>query len=76
MTVDVEDYFQVSAFEEHVDRGTWRDIPCRVEANTCRILELFAERDHAARHRAHLKRSMVRLQHQRRGGAQGHEIVE
>jgi polysaccharide deacetylase family protein (PEP-CTERM system associated) len=42
MTVDVEDYFQVSAFEPHVDRGAWRDIPCRVESNTCRILELFA----------------------------------
>ncbi|MGB1139713.1 MAG: XrtA system polysaccharide deacetylase [Halioglobus sp.] len=44
MTVDVEDYFQVSAFEPHVDRGDWTDIPCRVEANTCRILELFASR--------------------------------
>jgi len=45
MTVDVEDYFQVSAFEAHVDRDKWRDIPCRVETNTCRILELFAERN-------------------------------
>lgn len=43
MTVDVEDYFQVSAFEPHVDRAGWRDIPCRVESNTIRILELFAE---------------------------------
>ncbi len=41
MTVDVEDYFQVSAFEPHVDRQQWRDIPCRVEGNVERILELF-----------------------------------
>ncbi len=43
MTVDVEDYFQVSAFEPHIDRGDWDRLPCRVEHNTNRILELFAE---------------------------------
>jgi polysaccharide deacetylase family protein (PEP-CTERM system associated) len=41
MTVDVEDYFQVSAFEPHVDKAHWQTLPCRVEANTERILELF-----------------------------------
>ncbi len=41
MTVDVEDYFQVSAFESHIDRDNWHSYPCRVEANTDRILELF-----------------------------------
>ena len=41
MTVDVEDYFQVSAFESHVDKAQWQTLPCRVEANTQRILELF-----------------------------------
>ncbi len=41
MTVDVEDYFQVSAFEKHISRDDWDRIPCRVEANTHRILELF-----------------------------------
>ena len=41
MTVDVEDYFQVSAFEGVVDRGEWDRLPCRVEQNTDRILELF-----------------------------------
>lgn len=45
MTVDVEDYFQVSAFESHVDKSEWQNIPCRVESNTRKILELFAERD-------------------------------
>lgn len=43
MTVDVEDYFQVSAFEKTVDRGNWDQIPCRVEMNVDRILELFEQ---------------------------------
>jgi polysaccharide deacetylase family protein (PEP-CTERM system associated) len=41
MTVDVEDYFQVSAFENHIDKKTWNNIPRRVELNVDRILELF-----------------------------------
>jgi len=44
MTVDVEDYFQVSAFENHVCRTTWLDFDRRVESNTDRILELFDEK--------------------------------
>jgi polysaccharide deacetylase family protein (PEP-CTERM system associated) len=43
MTVDVEDYFQVSAFEKHVDKAQWQILPRRVEDNTFRILDLFAE---------------------------------
>ncbi len=41
MTVDVEDYFQVSAFENHIHRDSWEEITGRVEANTERVLELF-----------------------------------
>jgi polysaccharide deacetylase family protein (PEP-CTERM system associated) len=41
MTIDVEDYFQVSAFEGHILREHWNQIPCRVEANVDRILALF-----------------------------------
>lgn len=41
MTVDVEDYFQVSAFEPYLSREHWPSQACRVEANTDRILELF-----------------------------------
>lgn len=41
MTVDVEDYFQVSAFEPYVDRRGWERRPCRVERNTERVLALF-----------------------------------
>ncbi|MYM62026.1 XrtA system polysaccharide deacetylase [Pseudomaricurvus sp. HS19] len=43
MTVDVEDYFQVSAFENTIHRDQWDSIPCRVEANTDSILQLFDE---------------------------------
>lgn len=41
MTVDVEDYFQVSAFERHIRREHWDHLPCRVERNVDRILGLF-----------------------------------
>jgi polysaccharide deacetylase family protein (PEP-CTERM system associated) len=43
MTVDVEDYFQVSAFEQHVPKSHWNTTPVRVEANTDRILSIFNE---------------------------------
>jgi polysaccharide deacetylase family protein (PEP-CTERM system associated) len=42
MTVDVEDYFQVSAFEAYVDKAQWPTWPIRVQENTLRILDLFA----------------------------------
>ena len=43
MTVDVEDYFQVSAFERHIERSHWSSLPARVEQNVERILALFDE---------------------------------
>jgi polysaccharide deacetylase family protein (PEP-CTERM system associated) len=45
MTVDVEDYFQVSAFERYVARENWDRTECRVERNVDRILQLFSEHD-------------------------------
>lgn len=45
MTIDVEDYFQVSAFEDKFDPRKWDDIVPRVEVNTNRLLDLFAESD-------------------------------
>jgi polysaccharide deacetylase family protein (PEP-CTERM system associated) len=44
MSVDVEDYFQVSAFERHIDRKDWDGIRCRVPDNLARILDLFESR--------------------------------
>jgi polysaccharide deacetylase family protein (PEP-CTERM system associated) len=43
MSVDVEDYFQVSAFANHVRRDDWSTLPSRVERNTEKVLELFAD---------------------------------
>jgi len=40
-TVDVEDYFQVSAFESCVQRERWPEFESRVEANTFRIADLL-----------------------------------
>lgn len=41
LSVDVEDYFQVGAFENVIDRAGWESTPTRVEANVDTILELF-----------------------------------
>ena len=43
MTVDVEDYFQVSAFERYISRDDWDRVPHRVEGNIDRILQLFSD---------------------------------
>lgn len=48
MTVDVEDYFQVSAFEKTINRSDWDKLPVRVEHNTNRILDLFANHNTTA----------------------------
>ena len=43
-SVDVEDWFQVSAFERVVERSRWESLPCRVERNVERLLELLERR--------------------------------
>ena len=45
MTVDVEDYFQVSAFEDQVGPGSWSGWPLRVAGNTDRLLQMFEDHD-------------------------------
>jgi polysaccharide deacetylase family protein (PEP-CTERM system associated) len=45
MTVDVEDYFQVSAFEQHVSFADWDTKELRVARNVGRILDLMARHD-------------------------------
>ena len=40
-TVDVEDYFQVSAFKDRIRRSQWDAFDCRVEVNTDKILRLL-----------------------------------
>ena len=43
LTIDVEDYFQVSALAPHFDRGDWHRVPCRVERNIDIVLGLLDE---------------------------------
>jgi polysaccharide deacetylase family protein (PEP-CTERM system associated) len=45
ITIDVEEHFQVHAFETVIDRADWDRYPSRVSDNTRRILRLLAEYD-------------------------------
>lgn len=45
MTCDVEDYFQVSAFDGIVPRSRWTDVECRIPRNIDKALQLFADSD-------------------------------
>jgi polysaccharide deacetylase family protein (PEP-CTERM system associated) len=47
LTIDVEDYFQVSALSPYIARSEWERRDCRVEHNVDRILSMLA--DHGAR---------------------------
>lgn len=42
LTIDVEDYFQVSAFSAHIARSSWDSLDCRVEKNIDIILLLLS----------------------------------
>ncbi|MEJ5975659.1 XrtA system polysaccharide deacetylase [Novosphingobium sp. PS1R-30] len=75
LSVDVEDWFQVGAFETVIDRGDWHGLTMRVERNCDAILALFAE--------AEVKATFFTLgwvakrypAMMRRIAAQGHEIA-
>lgn len=41
LTIDVEDYFQVSAFAPYIHRDQWEQRSCRVERNVDRILHML-----------------------------------
>ena len=41
LTCDVEDYFQVSAFENLIPRSRWNEMECRLPRNVDRVLEVF-----------------------------------
>ena len=45
LTIDVEDYFQVSAFAPYIPRIEWNSRDCRVQRNVERILQLLADGD-------------------------------
>lgn len=45
LTIDVEDYFQVSAFAPHIPRSEWPIRECRVERNVASILAMLDDHD-------------------------------
>ena len=44
-TIDVEDYFQVSAFAPQIARDDWDKFECRVERNVDRVLSMLDDAD-------------------------------
>jgi polysaccharide deacetylase family protein (PEP-CTERM system associated) len=45
LTIDVEDYFQVSALAPYFPRNQWEEVPCRVERNVDVILAMLEDCD-------------------------------
>jgi len=43
LTIDVEDYFQVSALAPYIPREAWASTECRVEDNVARILAMLSD---------------------------------
>ncbi len=75
LSVDVEDWFHVGAFEEVIERGTWDSQADRVERNCDEILEMFAEAEVSA---TFFTLGWVAQRHPallRRIAAQGHELA-
>ena len=75
LSVDVEDWFHVGAFEEVIERGTWDAQADRVERNCDQILDLFAEAEVSA---TFFTLGWVAQRHGallRRIAAAGHEIA-
>lgn len=82
LTIDVEDYFQVSAFAARIPRSEWATRECRVERNVNAILEMLDARNTKAtfftlgwvaeRYPA-LVRQIVRNGHELASHGYGHE---
>jgi len=84
LTIDVEDYFQVSAMAPYIDRADWDRCECRVEHNIDRILQLLAAKNtHAtfftlgwiAERYPDMVRRIVREGHELASHGYGHQRV-
>lgn len=84
LTIDVEDYFQVTSFEHHVARDCWDNYPLRVESNTFRILDILDEKNltatffvlgWVAERRPSLVREIARRGHEIACHGYGHELI-
>ncbi|MHA7818470.1 MAG: XrtA system polysaccharide deacetylase [Erythrobacter sp.] len=75
LSVDVEDWFQVGAFEDVIARDDWDGLKLRVEDNVARILDMFAKAEVKA---TFFTLGWVAKRHAkliRRIAEQGHEIA-
>ncbi len=75
LSVDVEDWFQVGAFEGVIGKDSWSNLADRVERNCDAILEMFAEADVQA---TFFTLGWVAKRHpalMRRIAAEGHELA-
>jgi polysaccharide deacetylase family protein (PEP-CTERM system associated) len=75
LSVDVEDWFQVGAFETVIDRADWDGLTSRVERNCDAILALFADAEVKA---TFFSLGWIAQRHpemMRRIADQGHEIA-
>jgi polysaccharide deacetylase family protein (PEP-CTERM system associated) len=84
LTIDVEDYFQVSAMAPYIRRADWDRCECRVEHNIDRILQLLAAKNtHAtfftlgwiAERYPDMVRRIVREGHELASHGYGHQRV-
>ncbi|HEV7268347.1 MAG TPA: XrtA system polysaccharide deacetylase [Falsiroseomonas sp.] len=84
MSVDVEDWFQVQAYAGAIRRDAWEGLDRRVEANTERVLALFAEAGvratfftlgWVAERHPELVRRIVAAGHELASHGHGHELV-
>lgn len=82
LTIDVEDYFQVSAFAPHIARSEWNTRECRIERNIDGILEMLARHETKAtfftlgwiaERYPQLVRQIVREGHELASHGYGHE---
>ena len=81
-SIDVEDYFQVSAFSSHISLADWDSYSCRVEGNVNRILTILDEKKikatfftlgWIARRYPQLVREIVREGHELASHGYGHQ---
>ena len=81
-TIDVEDYFQVSAFAPHIPRSEWPIRECRIERNVDCILSMLDEHETKAtfftlgwiaERYPEIVRSIVRNGHELASHGYGHE---
>lgn len=83
-TVDVEEYFQVSALEPYAPRSTWESIPSRIDVGMRILLDLLAQRSTqgtffvlgwVAKHHPQLVREIAAAGHEVASHGWGHERV-